>query len=322
MNFSKIKIITGFLVLSSLLSSCGFKKSRDDQKLIIFHAGSLSVPVKEVIDAFNKENPEISVLIEAAGSRDCARKITDLNKECDVMASADYTVIDELLIPEFADWNIRFASNEMVIVYTENSHYADQIDSTNWCEILLKEDVTYGRSDPNSDPCGYRTVLVSKLAELHYQIPGFSESILAKNQNYIRPKETDLLALLEINTLDYVFIYRSVAVQHNLKYILLPSQINLENPGYADFYKLATVKINGKRLGETITKVGEPMIYGLTVPKNAPHKENALKFVDYLLSTKGMAIMEKNGQPSIVPFFTDSFKGIPESLKKYALEKQ
>lgn len=304
-----------------LLVACANHPQNHDEELIIFHAGSLSVPFQQVIREFNKEYPEVKVYTEAAGSRACARKVTDLKKECDVMASADYTVIDQLLIPDYASWNIRFASNEMVIVYTEKSKYSDQIDSTNWHHILLNQDVNYGRSDPNSDPCGYRTVLVSKLAEVYYGIPGFSDAVLAKDHKYIRPKETDLLALLEINTLDYIFIYRSVAVQHDLKYVPLPSKINLENPGYSEYYSQAKVQISGKKLGEFVTKTGEPMIYGVTVLDDAPNKVNAMKFAKFLLSEKGMAIMEENGQPSIVPSMSDSYQNIPETLKKFALKK-
>ncbi len=318
----KFKIFFPFVITLLFVAGCSSNQSNKSDELIIFHAGSLSVPMKDVITAFNEEFPEIKVMTEASGSRDCARKIADLNKDCDIMASADYTVIDELLIPEFAKWNIRFASNEMVLVYTEKSHYANVIDATNWFEILLKDEVTYGRSDPNSDPCGYRTVLVSELAEQYYQIPGYSEKLLAKDLNYIRPKETDLLALLEVNSLDYVFIYRSVAVQHDLNFVVLPNQINLENSEYADFYKQASVQISGKKMGEWITKTGEPMIYGITIIENAPNKENALKFTNFLLSEKGMEIMEENGQPSKVPSYTNTYSEIPETLKKYALQNQ
>ncbi|MCK7537787.1 MAG: hypothetical protein MZV63_45960 [Marinilabiliales bacterium] len=44
------------------------------------------------------------------------------------MASADYFVINQLLIPEYADWSIRFATNEIVIAYTEKSAYSGEID--------------------------------------------------------------------------------------------------------------------------------------------------------------------------------------------------
>ena len=90
--------------------------------------------------------------MESAGSVESARKITDLNKPCDIMASADYKVIDNMLIPKFAGWNIKFVSNEMCIVYSEKSRYAGQINAKNWFDILLKKDVAFGRADPNTDP--------------------------------------------------------------------------------------------------------------------------------------------------------------------------
>ena len=62
--------------------------------LIIFHAGSLSVPMKEIKAEFNKLYPNVNVLMEPAGSVECARKITDLKKPCDIMAASDYKVID------------------------------------------------------------------------------------------------------------------------------------------------------------------------------------------------------------------------------------
>lgn len=41
-----------------------------------------------------------------------ARMISELGKSADIMASADFTVIDKALIPAHADWNIRFATNQ------------------------------------------------------------------------------------------------------------------------------------------------------------------------------------------------------------------
>ena len=160
---SKIAVLITGLVF---LVSCS--NTEENKKLIIFHAGSLSVPMKEIAEAFEEENPGVEILMEAAGSRECAKKITDLNKECDVMVSADYVVINNLLIPDFSDWNIKFAGNEMTVVYRDQSKFSDEINDTNWFEILQREEVLYGRSDPNSDPCGYRAVLTMRLAEKFY----------------------------------------------------------------------------------------------------------------------------------------------------------
>ncbi|MBN1977621.1 MAG: substrate-binding domain-containing protein, partial [Anaerolineae bacterium] len=76
-------------------------------KLVIFHAGSLTVPLDELTKAFQTKHPAVTFETEASGSNDAARKISELDREADLMMSADYTVIDKLLIPDFADWNIR-----------------------------------------------------------------------------------------------------------------------------------------------------------------------------------------------------------------------
>ena len=293
----------------------------ESEQLIIFHAGSLAVPFKEISKEFKANRPDVKILLEAAGSRICTRKIADLKRPCDVMASADYTVIDNLLIPEHADWNIKFASNEMVIVYAENSKQANNINKENWFDILLQKDVAFGRSDPNSDPCGYRALLVTILAEKFYNRPGLVDAIKSKDQQYIRPKEVDLLALLETGVIDYIFIYRSVAVQHNLKYLVLPDEINLKDADLSDFYKTASVSLTGKQPGTFITKAGEPIIYGVTIPKNAPNRKLAMAFLTFLLDAdSGGAILEKNGQSVVVPSTTETFNKLPESLKIFALE--
>lgn len=316
----KVTLACVFLGLLAGYTAMRGKNPGPSSELIIFHAGSLAVPFKQICEEFNRYNPEIKIVCEAAGSRICARKIADLNRRCDIMASADYTVIERLLIPGYAEWNIKFASNEMVIAFREDSHRADEINKDNWYDILLQEDVAFGRSDPNTDPCGYRAVLVINLAEKFYNRPGLAGKMSAKDRRYIRPKEVDLLALLEVGELDYVFIYHSVAEQHKLKTLVLPDEINLKKEEFADFYKSASTRITGKKTGTFITKVGEPIVYGVTIPKNAPNRELALKFLTFLFDPdKGGAILSKNGQTPLAPSPTDSFDKVPERLKTFVL---
>lgn len=295
-----MKKSTGILLVALFaIFSCKYLGTKGDNSqisgdLIIFHAGSLSMPFKAIADTFMKIHPGINVLAEASGSIDAARKITELNRPCDIMASADYSVIDNLLVPEFADDNIKFAANEMAIVFNDKSRYASQIDSTNWAEILMKEDVAFGRADPNSDPCGYRTLLTLKLAGVN------SEKFTEKDQKFIRPKEVDLLALLDVNAVDYIFLYKSVAVQHNLRYAQLPESVNLSNPELNDIYSKVSVQVRGAKPGETMTMSGEAMVYGVTVLRNAPNKKAAEAFIEFLLSEEGgRKILREMGQSPV-----------------------
>ncbi|PKP19498.1 MAG: tungstate ABC transporter substrate-binding protein WtpA, partial [Bacteroidetes bacterium HGW-Bacteroidetes-21] len=207
-----------WIFILGIFVSCSSPTQNKENTLVIFHAGSLAVPFSKIIQEFKKENPGIEVYAESSGSLAAARKITDLNKPCDVLAVADYLVIDHLMIPTYADSNFYFASNEMVIGFQEKSKYANEIDVLNWPDILLKEDVKMGRSDPDADPCGYRSLFVFDLTESYYQKPGIANQLKEKKETIIRPKEVDLLALIETGNLDYILIYKSVAIQHKLRY--------------------------------------------------------------------------------------------------------
>lgn len=272
--------------------------------------------MKELKKEFEKKNPETELLLEASGSRTAARKVSDLKRPVDIAASADYMVINNLLMPEYADFNIHFATNEMALVYSPESKHKYKINKNNWYKILLREEVQYGHSDPQKDPCGYRTQLVWQLAEKYYNQQGLyaklKKGISKKN---IRPKETDLLALLETGALDYIFLYRSVAVQHALPFIKLPDKINLKNAQYDDYYKSASIQLTGKKPGDKVTVKGQSMVYGVTMVKDPQNRAGALKFLKFMLSDKGLAIIQKLGQNPIQPPLVKEYGKLPQELK-------
>ena len=306
-----VRNITFIIMTFLLICSCNSRKSVADSDklegdLIIFHAGSLSMPFKAIADSFMRINPGVKILNEASGSIDAARKITELKRECDIMASADYAIIDKILIPNYASENIHFAANEMALVYTSKSRYSREIDTVNWINIIARDDVYIGRSDPDADPCGYRTLLTLKLAEIYYDQAGQNnlnviiEKILARSVRFIRPKEVDLLALLETGAVDYIFLYKSVAVQHNLEFLTLPAAINLGDPQMADYYSKVTTEVRGAKPGQKITIMGEPMVYGVTILNNAPNRKAAEAFIEFLRSDEGgKKILMQMGQSAL-----------------------
>ena len=308
-----------FLLTLLFVSFPGCRNSAADREkeIIIFHAGSLSVPFRQLADEYMKLNPGAKILMEPAGSLVCARKVTELRKPCDIIASADYMVIDELIIPEYASWSIKFATNEIVIAFREESRYSSEIDSSNWMNILLRDDVVYSRSDPDSDPCGYRSVMAFKLAEKYYGVPGLEERLTAKDKNFIRPKEVDLIALVEAGAADYMFQYKSVARQHNLKYIELPDRINLGNPLLNEHYNSVSVDVAGKTPGSKMTVRGDYINYSLAVLRDAPNNKGATDFVSFMLSPEGVEIFMRNGQDPVSPPETEQPSMIPSGLKKY-----
>jgi len=310
-----ISLFLALILTLSLILGCS-----GGATLTIYHAGSLTIPFDKVTKEFNKLYPDIKVETEVAGSATAIRKVTELGKKADIIASADYTLIPEMMFPEYAEWYITFAYNRMVIAYTNKSRFGNEINKDNWYEILHRDEVKYGRSDPNQDPCGYRTLMVWQLAEDYYNVPGLYDKLYGAEGDMLRSKSVELIALLESGDLDYAFEYSSVAAQHNLNYVVLPTEINLSDENFKDFYATAQVDISGKEPGETITKTGKPIVYGITIPKNAPHPELAILWVSFLLDSDGMAIMKANGQPPIIPAVTNDKSKLPDELRKYVTE--
>jgi len=234
--------------------------------------------------------------------------IAEVGKPADIMASADYKVIDNLLIPDHADWNIRFASNQLVLCYTANSRYADEINKNNWYEILCRKGVVWGHSDPNLDPCGYRSLMVMQLAVKYYKVKGLYKALLSSRPlKNIRPKSVELIVLLQTGDMDYAWEYRSVAVQHKLNFLQLPEKINLGSTDDNDFYKQAVVEISGKKPGTQTKKTGRAITYGVTLLRKAKNRAAALAFLNFVLDPdKGLKILKKMGQPPIIPAWVTS----------------
>lgn len=322
-RFRPIFIFCFFILLIISISCTSSHKDSTQRTLVIFHAGSLSMPMKMLKDSFERMHPEIRIFTESAGSVASARKITELGKRCDILAVADYAVIEDMMIPKFATWNFKFASNEMALVYRKESRYADQVNSGNIFSILQKEDVVYGRSDPDADPCGYRTVLCLKLAEKRSGETGFADKLLSRHTRHIRPKEVDLLALLESGTIDYAFLYRSVAIQHHLPFVTLPDSINLKSPALHSWYQTVDTKIKAEAPGKYRIIKGEPMVYSLCIPSNAMNAADAMLFIRFLTDPEGgMKIIEESGQPSVIPAATASYSALPDELKAFALPEK
>lgn len=303
----KLKINSVVLLILTvffLVNISSFGQEQLQGELEIYHAGSLTVPVANLVKEFKVSHPNLVINTTPGGSRKIARLVAETGQKADILMSADYTVIDTLLIPDHANWNILFAENSMVIMYTDQSRYANEINEDNWYKILLKEGVEYGHSEPNADPCGYRSVLVFQLAENYYQQEGLNLALLdyCPKKN-IRSKSVELISLLETGVLDYAFEYESVALQHQLKdekfrYIKLPKAIDLSSLEYIEDYAKATVELSGTEPGETITKKAQPIVYGVTMPFNGENRENALAFLKFLFDkNQGLKIIQDSGQP-------------------------
>jgi molybdate/tungstate transport system substrate-binding protein len=266
--------------------------------LIVFNAGSLAKPFNDLLQAFRTRHPSVQPAQENSGSVEAARKLTELGKIPDVLGVADYGVIAKLLIPRYAGWYVTFARNAMVIVYTDQSAGAKEINGQNWWQVLLRPGVRSGHSNPALDPNGYRTLMVFQLAERFYRHSGLAGKLnRAVPASNIRPKEADLTALVQAGELDYSWSYLSIAKTVGLRYVDLPPEVNLSEPKLADWYAQTSVRIPGPNAAasDSVELRGEPIVYALTIPRNAPHRSTAEAFVRFALSPEGRSIIQASG---------------------------
>ena len=278
--------------LVGLAAACSGGTTQDDT-LVVFNAGSLANPMRAALDTFAARQ-HVRVQQENAGSLETARKLTELHQIPDVIALADYEVFPNVLMrpPAYVSWYADFARNRMVLAYTDKSRFASEITGDNWWQVVQRPGVQVGRADPNLDPNGYRTLLVMQLAERYYHRPGLYDSLLAASPaRNMRPKEADLVGILQAGELDYIWSYESLAQAAKLRAVHLPQEIDLGDPSDTAQYAQAVVRVAGRTPRDTIVFQGQPIVYALSIPTAAPHPALAGRFVAFLFSDEGRRVL-------------------------------
>ena len=279
--------------------------------LIVFGAGTLATPFAAEIEAFKTANPGVTVHSQFSASGDRVKAITQLHQPDDVLGVADYSLIPKLMFPASATWYLGFVSNAITFAYTSHSKGASGLTAANWYKVLAGPGVHIGRSNPAADPSGYQTLQMLQLANGYYHQPDLSASVLKNSpDSSVAETETSLIAALQSGQIDYLAIYTSTAQEEHLKYISLPPQINLSDPTMAAEY--AKVSINAGSLG---TLTAKPIIYGLTIPASAPNAALGEKFIHFVISPQGQAIMRSNGFTVISPALANPQGKVPASIK-------
>lgn len=293
-----------------LLASCGSSPSGSASTgagspasgtLIVNGAGTLAGPFKQVIEAFRAQYPGVTVQSRFAGSVELVRGVTELNTPVDVLGVADYSLIPAKMFgagggTRLADWYVGFASNRITFAYTEHSKGAAGLTASNWYQVLAQPGVRIGRSNPDTDPSGYQILQMLALAQDYYHQPNLSVSVLANSPPATMVgTETQLLPALQSGQIDYLGIYRSDALQHHLRFVDLPAQIDLADPAQAAAYATVSVPTSSG------PRPGKPIIYALTVPTNAPNPAVGQQFVEFVLGPAGQKIMNDNGFTVLAP---------------------
>ncbi|WP_255150926.1 extracellular solute-binding protein [Halorarius halobius] len=290
--------------------------------MTIFHAGSLAPPFSSAEPDFEDETG-IDVTREAKGSVASTKKITQQGKSADVLGVSDFRLIRDRVVPDYGEWYAVFTTNAMSIQYREDSPGADDIEQGNWWEVLARDDVTIGHSDPAVDPGGYRAVMSQQLGAVEFDGSKLYDQStyekLRENSTVPTGTETNLEGQLKSGKLDYVFYYQSISSSSDLPYVDLQSQVDLSKATstYAKHYAKAEVETSSG------TFVGAPIAYGITVPGVANNPEAGAKWVEYFASDPGRQVLKEKGlqpvEPVVVP--SGGEDAVPDRVMEHAEAK-
>lgn len=242
------------------VAACQRQPEPPKPPITIFAAASLARPLRVLTDSF-QQLASVPSQSELGGSLEQVRKLTELGRIPDVLMLVDDDVLAALM-PTHLDWYVRFATNRMVVAYTERSRHAELLTSENWWRVLTRRDVTVGRADPNVAPAGKYALSLLRRAESYYKESGLGDRLIAQAPlKYVRPNATELAALLETGNVDYILDYESVARQYGFKFVTLPEDLAIA------------------------------ILYGIAVPRGAPHFTEGVNFVAFILSDQGKRIL-------------------------------
>lgn len=294
-----------------------------NQQLIIYRAGSLTRAFKPLIGKFTCETG-IQVKDVAMGSVDAGRQITAGGQTADIYAPADYLDIDLFMKPaHYADFNIVFARGKMVMAYSVSGLAAKKLPvpkgTEKWYEILTMPGVTIGGGNPFLDPGAYRAPMIFQLAAEYYKVPNLYNNLLehlvSSGSGAVIGKQFDFQFSYEHNA-------RATAEQNpDYRYVDLPDEINLSDPAKDAWYRQhAAVVLPGlgtPRSAQSITVPATHVAWGITIMNDAPHKENAVRFLQLLLGPAGTASLNEHGPSAISPALAGEadLRKLPAALK-------
>lgn len=272
--------------------------------MTIFHGGLLAPSFSATEPKFENEY-KVDVTREVRGPVASIQRITQQGRKADVLGVSDFQYIRDRILPEFSKWYAIFATNSMSIQYREDSPGAEDISKDNWWEVLTRDGITIGHSNPAVDPSGYRAVMTQQLGakELHgerlYDQSTYEK--LRENSTIPTGTETNIQTQLESGELDYIIHYQSISARSGLPYIDLQPEVDLSKAtsAYADHYAKVKVETSSG------TFTGAPIAYGLTVPSNAEAPRRGAQWVEYFATEPGRKVLRNKGlvpvDPIVVP---------------------
>lgn len=260
----------------------------------VFHADSLAGSMAALQQSFARIRPDVTLRLTSGVSRQLADRIAQ-GERCDVFVSSSPTVIETRLMTAGAlpngdavvDWYAVFSANEMVLIVPKGNprgvgRIGDLlISGTRLARVTGEDDLATSRS----------VAFIGRAAALE-GLPDAAQAIIAAAPaDSARPVSVPgvVAAVIERRAdAGIVYLSAAVAAGEAISYTRFPASVNMS----------------------------EAIRNAVTIPATAASHGPAASFVAFLLAPKGRAILERYGQPPVIPAqFAGAvparFRGVP-----------
>lgn len=216
-----------------------------------------------------------------------------------------------------SSWYTYWTRSRLGIAFSTKSPFVNEFrcilnGSKNWFDVLDHSIMKIGRTDPNTDPKGYRTIILTRLAEIFYNRSGIVKQVLGSPTNNLQIySEANLESLLVNGDIDAGFFYEGEhAWDTQNKFIPLDRHIDMSDPALNWYYTRANYT------GTKGVKYGSAIIYTITITNSALNIAGATTFVRYLRSLVGSTELTEEG---LFVYPDQSFLGnlstVPKALR-------
>lgn len=282
----------------------------DSDAVSVLAAGSLATALDAAGDRFQNDSGT-SYYGEYHGSNAVVQMVLDRTQNPDVVISADVDLLRTRLVPEYANWDVVFAGNEVGLAYSPRTALGERLAAGDrpWYDLLREApEGAVAISDPDLDPLGYRALMLFDLAAEYYDVSGLREDIVARAQFEV--DEPRLLADLETGNRAVAVAYRNMAVARDLPFYSLPPALNFGDPARAQQYAQATYTTE-----DGYTATGSPVLYNATVPDTADNPEAGREFVGFLLDNPGTLLDSGLTVPESIPVAQGDVPDLPTQAR-------
>jgi molybdate transport system substrate-binding protein len=257
-------VLLSVLILFSVVGCTTDDTSGSSEEVVtlsVYAGGCLTEAFTEIAEAYEEENPEVTVELTFANCEVLATQIQE-GAVVDVFASSDAKFMDDLIENGYIDTTETYAGNELAIIV--NSESSEKIQSI---EDLAADDVSLAIGDTTIAVGKHSETILTTFTEEGTYGDTFYDDVMA-NVVSSDLNVKDIVSKVELGEVDAGIVFLSDYVSADQDKVELV-EIEDENNIFAEF-PIATLT-------------------------DSENPEVAQSFVDYVLSESGQSILSEYG---------------------------